>query len=49
MSRRTCPNCHANEWPRYRWCEDCWRAFGKGAAAFFGAQLAGWVLGLWLL
>ncbi len=26
--RRSCPNCTA-EWPRWRYCTDCWRMIGK--------------------
>lgn len=42
--RRTCANCHASEWPRLRWCRDCWRMVGKtvvfSAASALGAALA---------
>lgn len=40
MPRRTCANCHAADWFDYRWCRDCWRAMGKGAAAALGSALA---------
>lgn len=46
MARRTCANCGAAEWPQYRWCEDCWHAAFKGAAAAIGSSVALWLVHL---
>lgn len=48
MARRSCANCRAKEWPRFRYCEDCWLAFAKAAAAVIGAQLTFWIVRLLL-
>ena len=39
--RRTCTNCGAVEWPRFRWCEDCLNA---GAKTLAGELIAAAVL-----
>ena len=48
MARRSCANCGADEWIDYRYCADCWKAAGKGAAAAIGSGLALRLL-VWLL
>jgi hypothetical protein len=50
--RRTCTNCHAVEWPRYRWCDDCLMAAAKtfattlaaAAGAYAAARVWSWLL-----
>lgn len=44
MARRSCANCHAKEWIDYRYCDDCWRAMVKSAAAVLGTAVTSWFL-----